>query len=320
MIHKPQPKILESISVKDFYEKFKDLLKLSLVAGGDGLERRISENFVNRPSLTLIGCFKDFGYKRIQLFGAGDMSYLNSVKSAKQYEIIKKIARRKIPCIVISHNTPPTKAMLIVAQEDVIPLFRSTLGSREFVNTATLILEELFAPRITEHGTLMDVHNIGALLRGESGVGKSECALALIDRGHSLVADDMVYIRLVKERELAGTSSDLNRGYMECRGLGIINIGELFGISAVRVEKRIDLVVTFEFWQPGMEEERTGLEEDYYEILGVKVQHIRLPVRPGRDLARLVEVAAMVRAQKLMGRDSAKEFNERLIAHMTREK
>jgi len=162
------------------------------------------------------------------------------------------------------------------------------------------------------------VKGIGTLLRGKSGVGKSECALALIERGHSLVADDLTYIKLINEKELVGSSSDLNRGYMECRGIGIINVTELFGIRNVRLEKRIDLVVTFIEWTVETEEDRTGLEQNYYELLGTKVPHIEIYVRPGRDLARLVEVAAMVRAARIMGHDSAKEFNERLIEHMSR--
>ncbi len=154
------------------------------------------------------------------------------------------------------------------------------------------------------------------LILGDSGVGKSECALALIERGYSLVADDLTYLRLSGKRELVGTSSDLNRGYMECRGIGIINIQSLFGIRAVRLEKRLDLVVSFTEWRPGMIEERTGLEEHYFKILDIDIPHVQIPVRPGRDLARLVEVAAMVQALKVVGHHCARDFNERLIEHM----
>jgi HPr kinase/phosphorylase len=203
-----------------------------------------------------------------------------------------------------------------VAQRTGTPLFRSSLTTKDFSAQAMLLLEELFAPQVAEHGTLMDIKGIGTLIRGKSGVGKSECALALIERGHSLVADDLVYIKLQNERHLTGRSSELNRGYMECRGLGIVNISELFGIRSVRLKKEINLVITFEEWKQGMDEERTGLEQDFYEIMGMRVPHIILPVRPGRDLARLVEVAALSRALKEMGHDSAKEFNDRLIAFM----
>ena len=151
-------------------------------------------------------------------------------------------------------------------------------------------------------------------------MGKSECALALIERGHSLVADDYVIVTLIGDRELQGTAKDLNRGYMECRGIGIINVASIFGVRSVRREKRVDLVVTFVLWQPGMDEERSGLEVETFEILGRKVPHMTIPVRPGRDMARLVEVAASVQALRGMGHDSAKEFSDRLIQFMAKGK
>jgi len=313
-----QPKIVESIAVRNFYEKFQDHLKLSLVAGEDGVNKVIKEKSINRPGIALTGFLKFFGAKRIQLFGAGEMAYMKTLSHAEQEDILLKFAELKIPCIVVSRNLVPTRIMIEVANRYDIALFRSPLSSKNFVTAATVLLEYEFAPRVTEHGTLLDVKGIGTLLRGKSGVGKSECALALIERGHSLVADDLTYIKLINEKELVGSSSDLNRGYMECRGIGIINVTELFGIRNVRLEKRIDLVVTFIEWTVETEEDRTGLEQNYYELLGTKVPHIEIYVRPGRDLARLVEVAAMVRAARIMGHDSAKEFNERLIEHMSR--
>jgi HPr kinase/phosphorylase len=185
-----------------------------------------------------------------------------------------------------------------------------------FINLATLCLDNEFAPVTTEHGTMMDIKGIGVLIRGDSGVGKSECALALIERGHSLVADDLTRIKLLDERELMASSLDLNRGHMECRGIGIINISEMFGVRSVRREKRIDMVVTLREFTTDTDEERTGLEQAEFEILGIRLPHIELYVRPGRDIARLVETAAMVQALKKMGHDPAKEFNDRLIAFM----
>ena len=165
----------------------------------------------------------------------------------------------------------------------------------------------------------MDVRGIGVLIRGESGSGKSETAIALLHRGHSLVADDVVRIKLLSDHTTpVGTSPDLNRGYMECRGIGIVNVVELFGVQAVRIEKRIEVVVTFIEWEPGMEVERTGLEERHFDILGVGVPHMEIPVRPGRDMARLVEVAVMVQALKLIGHDPAKEFSDKLLAEMNK--
>jgi HPr kinase/phosphorylase len=311
-----QPKFVESVPVQSFLDAAEGSLHLTLVAGGAGLSRLIRDKAMNRPALALTGFFKSFGYKRIQLFGAGEMAYMREIPASRQLDIMQRMVDKKIPCIVVSRNLLPTPAMETMAEKSGTPLFRSSLTTKDFSAQAMLLLEDLFAPQVAEHGTLMDVKGIGTLIRGESGVGKSECALALIERGHSLVADDLVYIKLENERILTGRSSILNRGYMECRGLGIVNISELFGVRSVRLSKEINLVVTFEEWKHGMNEERTGLEQDVFEVMGIRIPHIVLPVRPGRDLARLVEVAAMVQALKRMGHDSAKEFNDRLIAFM----
>ena len=311
-----QPKIVESISVQELVNASDKALQLNLVCGERGLNRLIRDKSINRPALALTGFFKNFGAKRIQLFGAGEMAYMRELPASRQLEIMQRMVDKHVPCIVVCRHLLPTPAMEKVAEESGTPPFRSALTTKDFSAQTILIMEELFAPRVAEHGVLMDVKGIGTLIPGKSGVGKSECALALIERGHSLVADDLVYITLHNERYLIGKSSELNRGYMECRGLGIVNISGMFGIRSVRLEKEVNLVVTFEEWKQGMDEERTGLERDTFEILGIRIPHIILPVRPGRDLARLVEVAAMIEALKLMGHDSAKEFNDRLIAFM----
>jgi len=315
-----QPKQIESISIEDLLDAAKGSLHMTLVAGKKGFNRVIRDKSINRPALALTGFFKNFGAKRIQLFGAGEMAYMRELPESRQLEVMKRMIQKHIPCIVVSRNLLPTPAMERLAEESGTPLLRTTLTSKNFSAQVMLLLEDLFAPKLAEHGTFMDVKGIGTLLRGKSGVGKSECALALIERGHSLVADDLVYITLQSEKYLMGTSSDLNRGYMECRGIGILNISELFGIRSVRREKEINLVITFEEWKHGMDEERTGLERDSFDILGTDVPHIILPVRPGRDMARLVEVAAMVEALKQIGHDSAKDFNDRLIAYMAGDK
>lgn len=307
---------VEAVSVRDFYESFKDPLKLELVAGGRGLDRTIGERSINRPALALTGFFRYFANKRIQLFGAGEMAYLRDLDNAEEGGVIRKILERKIPCMMMSRNLAPTRAMRRLAEEYNTPLIRCPLKSKTLITEATLLLEEKFAPRTQIHGTLLDIRGTGTLLCGESGVGKSECALALIERGHSLVADDLTYLKRLSDRELMGTSAELSRGYMECRGLGIINIAEMFGVRSVRLSKRVDLVINFMAWTQGMHEERTGLEEKHMDILGLGVPLMEIPVRPGRDMARLVEAAAMVYALKAMGHDSATEFNERLISHM----
>jgi HPr kinase/phosphorylase len=316
MLPEARPIATESITVRDFFERTRDTLKLELVAGEDGMENCISEKSLNRPALALTKYFKNFAAGRVQVFGAGEMSFLLDIGDEAQEEVLIEMALRKIPCMVIARNISPPQIMRKVAKRYKVPLFQTSLNSRDFSTDCTVALDEIFSPQVMLHGTFLDVRGIGVLIRGKSGVGKSECALALIERGHSLVADDTTYLRLYRDQELVGTSSELNRGYMECRGIGIINITNLFGVRAVRVNKKLELIITFVLWEQGMDEERTGLEENFLEILDQKVPHMEIPVRPGRDMARLVEVGAMVHALKLIGHDSAKEFNDHLIAHM----
>ncbi len=312
-------KAIQGITIAHFFETYRDKLKMELVTGESGLHRLIREGSINRPSLALTGFFKYFANKRIQVLGAAEMTYLKTLTQPRQIEIINEMADRQIPCLVLTRNFNPTHPMLAVAQDRNLPLFRTPLITMNYVNLATLCIDNEFAPATTEHATTLDIKGIGVLLRGTSGVGKSECALALIERGHSLVSDDLTVIKLLDERELMATSRVLNRGYMECRGIGIINIAEMFGVKSIRVEKRIDMVVSLVEWTPEVVEERTGLEENFYEVLGQKIPHIVLYVRPGRDMARLVEVAALTQALKKMGHDPAKDFNDRLIAFMTRQ-
>ncbi len=309
-------KAINGITVAHFFETYAEKLKLDLVSGEDGLHRLIREGSINRPALALTGFFKYFANKRIQVLGAAEMTYLKTLTQRQQIDIFQEMAKRHVPCIVLTRNYIATHPMSVVAQEMKLPLFRTPMITMNFVNAATLCIDNEFAPRTTEHATTLDVKGIGVVIRGDSGIGKSEAALALIERGHSLVADDLTQIRLLDERELVATSRALNRGYMECRGIGILNIAEMFGIRSVRSEKRIDLVVTLREWTPDVIEERTGLEEQHYEILGLRLPHIEFYVRPGRDIARLIEVAALVQSLKKMGHDPAKDFNDRLIAHM----
>ena len=318
MPYKPKVVQPDSISVREFFDSFGKELKMTIVEGEDGLDKVIGERSVNRPALALVGHYKHFANQRIQLFGAGEMAFFDELSPHKQAEVLRNFAEQDIPCLILSGNATPPKIMRSVAQEFSIPLIQTPLSSKFFVTHATVRLEEKMAPYTTLHGTLLDIRGIGTLIRGKSGVGKSECALALIERNHSLVADDRVRIRLVSDHELIGTLPDMRWwGFMECRGIGIINIRDLFGIRAVRQEKRIDFIITFTYWEEGMNEERTGLTQEYEEILGIKVPHMEIPVRPGRDMARLAEVAAMVQAQKLTGQDSAKQFNELLLRKLS---
>ncbi|MCH8539625.1 MAG: HPr(Ser) kinase/phosphatase [Opitutales bacterium] len=315
----PKTKRPKSITVAHFFHRYGESLKMELLGGSRGINRPILEGRVNRPAFALTGFFKFFSNKGLQIFGAAEMAYLKTLSEEEQFNILMELAKRTIPCLILTRNYLPTPAMERMAKQKNLPLLRTSMITRHFINAATVFMEQEFAPRITLHGTLMEIKGIGTLIRGKSGVGKSECALALVERGHSLVADDLTYISLLNEQELMGESSELNRGYMECRGIGIINVREMFGIRSVRREKRVDLVVNLIEWEAGMNEDRTGLEENFFDIHGIPVPLIEIPVRPGRDMARLVEVAALSLALKNMGHDSAKVFNERLIAHMQKD-
>ncbi len=307
------------ITVAHFLDTYREKLQLELVTGAAGLPRLIKEGSINRPALALTGFFKYFANKRLQVFGAAEMTYFRSLTLRRQGWIVEQMVRRHVPGLVLTRNYHPTPPLLAIAAKRGLPLLRTPMITMNWVNLATLCVDNEFAPTTTEHATTLDLKGVGVMLRGDSGVGKSECALALVERGHSLVADDLTLIKLLDERELMATSRLLNRGYRECRGLGIINIAELFGVKSLRLEKRVDLVVSLREWTPDVVEERTGLEENYYGILGMKLPHIELYVRPGRDMARMVEVAAFTHALKQMGHDPAKDFNARLIAHMSQQ-
>jgi HPr kinase/phosphorylase len=311
------PKAITAVSVFDFFAKYGAKLKAELIAGSEGVHRQIREPSINRPALALTGFYKYFAYKRVQVIGSTEMTYFKTLTPARQEEMMHAMIDRGIPCLVLTRNLLPTKGMLTVARERKLPLYRTPLITMHFVNISTLCIDAEFARQTTEHGTTLSIEGVGVMIRGHSGVGKSEAALAIIERGHSLVADDLTHIRVLDERELIASSLPLNRGYMECRGIGIINVAEMFGVRSIRPEVRLEMVITLQDWRPEVEEERTGLEESFYDILGIRIPHIEIHVRPGRDIARLVEVAALVQALKKMGKDPAKEFNERLIAFMS---
>jgi HPr kinase/phosphorylase len=222
----------------------------------------------------------------------------------------------KIPCVVFSRNLNPDKQFLKAAEKADVPIFQCPLITMKFINLATLALEMMFAPRSTEMGSMVDILGVGVIIRGESGIGKSESVLALIDRGYSLVADDITKVTLVDGREVVGTSAEVTRDHMEVRGIGIINVAAMFGIKCIRTDKRVDLVVSLKAWNEVPDVDRLGMEQEYVKILGVDVRHIRIPVRPGRDLARLVEVAAFQTKLKMAGYNPAKELNDRLVAKM----
>jgi len=306
----------QSITVERFFKKFGAELDLKLIAGEAGLDRIIPEPTVNRPGLVLAGFTDYFSYKRVQVLGNAETHFLKSCAEAQREAGYQKLFSFRVPCVVYSRNLTPDRRFLQIAAEKQVPIFRCPLATVRFITKATLALENLFAPRATEMGSMVDILGAGVIIKGASGIGKSECVLNLIERGYSLVSDDVTNVTLVEGHEILGSTNELTRNHMEVRGIGIINVQAMFGIRAIRHDKRVDLVVTLKPWEEVENVDRLGLEEDYIEILGVKIPHLVIPVRPGRDLARLVEVAAFQIKLKMTGYNAARELNERLLAHM----
>ena len=291
-----------------------DALNLSCIGGREGLVNVIEVPNLNRPGLTLNGFFNDFGSKRIQIFGRGESAYLHKLEDEKKTDTIQNLFNYEIPCVIFSHNLEPPKDFFDIAVKSKCPILKTDIPTSEFSSRLIRALNNVFAPHETIHGTLVEVFGIGILILGDSGVGKSETALELIERGHRLVADDAVEIKCVSGNILLGAGSNNFIGHhMEIRGLGIINITHLFGVGSIRDKKRIQLIVQLEEWDSNKSYDRIGSQEITKEILGVKVPLLDIPVKPGRNIPIIIETAAMNERLKKMGYYSAKEFNRNVI-------
>jgi HPr kinase/phosphorylase len=301
------------VTVESFYNSHAEKLQMKLEGPRVGFHRKIREPTINRPGLALSGFYTYFAEKRVQVFGAAEHSYLKSLTPKVRVKRFRDLCAQKIPCIVVSRGFHLDPALLAVAAEAQVALFRTPMITMKFINAATIALEVDFSPTVTEFGSMVDILGVGVLIRGASGIGKSECVLGLIERGYSLVADDVTRITSLEGRELMATAPALTRNHIEVRGIGIINVAAVFGIGSIRIEKRLDLVVTLKEWEDLEEVDRIGLDRQNYEILGLPVPHVTIPVRPGRDIARLIEVAAMDQKLKGLGQNSAIEFNTKLL-------
>src|SRR3954447_15588755 len=271
-----------AITVERFYTEQARSLELKVVAVATGLKKRFSRNpTVNRPGLALAGFTRYFANKRIQVIGNAEAYFLKTLKPDERQARYSHLFDFKVPGVVFSRNLHPDKAFLKEAEEHETPIFITPMITMKFINLATLALEMLFAPRGTEMGSMVDILGVGVIIRGESGIGKSESVLALIERGYSLVSDDITRVTLIDGREVMGTSAELTRNHMEVRGIGIINVASMFGVKSIRMEKRVDLVVALKSWGEVPDVDRVGIEDDFVKILGVDVPHITIPVRPG---------------------------------------
>ena len=311
-----QQKSVPVVTVESFYESHAEKLQMKLEGPPVGFHRKIREPTINRPGLALSGFYTYFAEKRVQVLGAAEHSYLKSLPSKSRVERFRNLCEHKIPCLVMSRGLHLSPELLAVTGHAKIAVFRTPMITMRFINAATIALEMDFSPTVTEFGSMVDILGVGVLIRGVSGIGKSECVLGLIERGYSLVADDVTRITMLEGRELMAAAPELTRNHMEVRGIGIIDVAKVFGVGSIRVEKRLDLVVTLKEWEDVEEVDRIGLDREFYEILGLKVPHVTIPVRPGRDMARLIEVAAMDEKLKDLGQNAAVDFNTRLLRLM----
>lgn len=296
-------------------------LRLSVLAGHRGLDRHITVTDVNRPGLALAGYYRDFATDRLQVIGKGEYSFISDCRQEEQEVMGQEFLHQAIPAVVFTHGKNPPDCFRRRADQAGIPLLVSSLTTHDFIMHFSRRVTDGLARGTKVHGVLLDVSGIGILLQGPSGIGKSETALELIERGHRLVADDMVEIRCVGDAYLSGVTDNILEHNMELRGIGIIDVKELFGAGAVRREIRVDMVIELEDWQLGRDYERLGVDDDRTsEILGVKLPLIVLPVRPGRNLPILIETAAMNHRLKSMGIHAGRELSERIQREIRRKR
>ena len=276
----------------------------------------ISRSEINRPALPLTGFFDCFEADRIQIVGITEHAYLKELGEEERRERIRALLSKRPPALVYTHKNPVDDIVIEAAKEFEIPLLCTDVNTSEFMAALIAFLNVKLAPTITRHGVLVEVYGEGILIIGDSGVGKSETAIELIKRGHRFIADDAVELRRVSAKTIVGTSPALIRHYIELRGIGIVDVRRLFGMGAIKETEKVDLVVQFEPWEKGKLYERLGMDEEYVEILGIKMPTLTVPVKPGRNLAVILEIAAMNNRQKRMGYNTAKEFNEKLLRQM----
>lgn len=310
---------MAQISIAELLSEKESGLDLELLAGGRGLDRLVQVPRIQKPGLALAGYTKNLHPDRIQVLGSTELTYLEEIFAddpLRAEQNIRALCALEICCFIITKGQQAPQSLLDEVERRDIPLLRTHHISSTFISLITQYLEERLLPQTTIHAVLVDVLGVGVLLTGKSGIGKSECALDLVLRGHRLVADDVVKVRFKFPAVLFGQGSDLLHYHMEIRGLGIINIKHLFGVAAIRERKKIDLVIELAEWQDGAEYDRLGLEERHYELLGVKLPMLTIPVRPGRNITGIVEVAARNQLLKEMGYHSAAEFEARLEQRM----
>ncbi len=299
-----------TISLKAVINEHK-LETIYMPEGGENTEVTVAE--VNRPSLQIAGFFDYFDPKRIQVLGKVEYTYLGKMAEDERKKSFDKLLSQPIPAVIVTRNMDVFPELISSAKEHSIPLLRTEQSTSVFMSNLILSLNVALAPMTTVHGVLVEVYGEGILIMGESGVGKSEMAIELVKRGHRLVADDAVEIRRVSHKTLVGSSPEIIRHFIELRGIGIVDVRRIFGMGAVKDTENIDLIINLEVWQSGKHYDRLGIDEFTNELLGLKIPSITIPVKPGRNLAIIAEVAAMNQRQRRMGYNAAEELNKRLL-------
>ena len=302
------------IPVSSFLEAGSGPLKLELMAGKAGLSRHVREATINRPGLGLSGFLKHFAHRRVQVIGLAEHAYLASLDEGERAGRLREFFGMKIPCAVVTRGKKLFPEICDLAEEFRVPLMRTSMITKHFVNAATILTENLMAPRQKVQGTMVEIMGIGVLICGKAGMGKSEAALGLIRKGYALVADDITALRLDTSGAVIGTPIEVTRYHMEIRGLGIIHVPSLFGVASVRGDKRLDLVV--KLCEPGAEDMTSVGMSDSCTILGVNFPQLCIPVAPGRDLTNVLEAAALDQKLRRLGHDAEKELDERLMNAM----
>jgi HPr kinase/phosphorylase len=299
---------LPKVRTRDIIEKF----QLELISGEEGIDRPITTSDISRPGIEMAGYFDYYPAERIQLLGKTELSFFEKLDENARKTRMEKLCTDITPAIIVTREMEVPKELIEASERESVPVLRSPLKTTRFSSRLTNYLEGKLAPTTAVHGVLVDIYGIGVLITGKSGVGKSETALELVKRGHRLVADDCVEIRQEDQDTLVGSAPELIEHLLEIRGLGIINVMTLFGAGAVRSHKRISLVIDLELWDPNKQYDRLGLDEEKVKIIDTEVTKITVPVRPGRNLAVIIEVAAMNFRLKRMGVNAAQEFTNRL--------
>jgi HPr kinase/phosphorylase len=302
----------ESITVRHFYESTQKRFHLKLLAGSGGLDKRITDKSLHRPGLALAGYVALFTYHRVQIFGNTENFYLKSLDLAQRIEVFRRVASFDVPCIVVTGGNKLDKELIEICEERNLPIFETTFETTKAVYFLSDFLEDQFNLQTVIHGAFVDVYGVGLLFVGRSGIGKSEVALDLIERGHRLVADDVVMITQKGEGILMGAGTNLVQHFMEIRGLGLLNVREMFGIRAIRFQKRVEVIVELEEWRPDGEYTRTGLDESFAQVLNVEVPHVKLPIITGKNITVIAEVIALNYLLKHYGYDASQEFASKL--------